>query len=200
MSAQHLRIYALRPPGRLTSDFGPRISRRTGRTSHHNGVDFAQELGALVPAVVPGEVVHSGFSSRRPNGLHVKTQTERVRAFYLHLCQSTAPMGLKLQPGDPVGTEGNTGKVSLGRGDCGKPRGAGYHPSPCNPDHPWGPVGHHTHYEFHARGVGATHRILRPIWLTQANDQRLGSITGPEELLVAAGLAGAAGVLIAAAV
>jgi len=116
--------------GRLLSDMGMRRGRTTGAPTWHAGMDLGSVriLGARgtpvlnVQAGVVERILHDEDTSRRfagyGNGV-VVNHGDGTWALYAHLDHSTVPVGMRVVPGQQLGTMGNSTN--------GKFRGMGVH-------------------------------------------------------------------------
>ncbi|WP_223293084.1 MULTISPECIES: peptidoglycan DD-metalloendopeptidase family protein [Shewanella] len=95
----------------------------TGRTSPHNGTDFATPIGTKV--VAPGDGIVSLVTDHRFAGKYVVIEHgNNYRTRYLHLSKSLVHKGQRVSRGQVIALSGNTGRIT----------------------------GPHLHYEFHVNG------------------------------------------------
>lgn len=97
----------------ITSSFGKRMFN--GEEQHHNGVDFATEVGTTVSSMYDGKVVDVNTDKNSPGGIHVKVQhTDGTVATYMHLSSVNFDVGAVVKAGDPIALSGNTGTRTTG--------------------------------------------------------------------------------------
>ncbi len=94
--------------GKISSGFGYRTSRTTGRTRFHQGVDIYAPLGTPVIAADSGQVLkaeyHGGY------GLAILVyHGGGVATYYAHLSAINVNVGQYVQAGQIIGQVGNTG-------------------------------------------------------------------------------------------
>ncbi|MCK8044085.1 peptidoglycan DD-metalloendopeptidase family protein [Shewanella sp. 1CM18E] len=95
----------------------------TGRTSPHNGTDFATPIGTKI--VAPGDGIVSLVTDHRYAGKYVVIEHgNKYRTRYLHLSKSLVHKGQRVSRGQVIALSGNTGRIT----------------------------GPHLHYEFHING------------------------------------------------
>ncbi len=98
---------------KVTSPYGRRILN--GKTETHNGIDVVGITDKHVCAVVGGVVLVSQIVQDRSNktwewGNYVCIQGEDGRQYYYcHLAQRLVSVGQRVERGDHIGLEGNTG-------------------------------------------------------------------------------------------
>ncbi|WOT07014.1 peptidoglycan DD-metalloendopeptidase family protein [Shewanella sp. DAU334] len=109
---------------RISSRFNPhRHHPVTGRTSPHNGTDFATPIGTKI--IAPGDGVVSLVTDHRFAGKYVVIDHgNKYRTRYLHLSKSLVHKGQRVSRGQVIALSGNTGRIT----------------------------GPHLHYEFHING------------------------------------------------
>lgn len=122
------RAYAPVPPreGRISSRYGLRPGRTTGRIRHHAGLDVAAPRGTRALAIKRGTVERTTSDSIRRrhafsgygNGV-VINHGDGFWSFYAHLDEVLVDVGAEVVPGQTVGLIGNTSN--------GKFRGMGVH-------------------------------------------------------------------------
>jgi len=114
-------------PGRsrLTSGYGWRTSRRSGRRTFHAGSDFLGRRGDPVFAVAQGTVVKLGLDEDRANrmggygNLVAVDHGDGWWSVYAHLSAIAVQLGQHVEPGQKLGEVGNTSN--------GRFRGMGSH-------------------------------------------------------------------------
>jgi murein DD-endopeptidase MepM/ murein hydrolase activator NlpD len=94
--------------GKISSGFGYRTSKTTGRTRFHQGIDIYAPLGAPVIAADSGQVLkaeyHGGY------GLAILVyHGGGVATYYAHLSGINVNVGQYVQAGQIIGQVGNTG-------------------------------------------------------------------------------------------
>nr|VVV03470.1 Murein DD-endopeptidase MepM [Aliivibrio wodanis] len=95
---------------RISSSFNPyRKHPVTGRTSPHNGTDFAAPVGTSVYATGDGVVVRALHHPLAGNYVVIKHGREYVTR-YLHLSKILVKKGQKISMGDKIALSGNTGR------------------------------------------------------------------------------------------
>ena len=95
----------------------------TGRTSPHNGTDFATPIGTKI--VAPGDGIVSLVTDHRYAGKYVVIEHgNKYRTRYLHLSKALVHKGQRVSRGQVIALSGNTGRIT----------------------------GPHLHYEFHING------------------------------------------------
>ncbi|WP_442800705.1 peptidoglycan DD-metalloendopeptidase family protein [Shewanella sp. AS16] len=109
---------------RLSSRYNPyRKHPVTGRTSPHNGTDFATPIGTKV--VAPGDGVVVLVTDHPYAGKYIVIEHgNKYRTRYLHLSKSLVRKGQRVTRGQVIALSGNTGRTT----------------------------GPHLHYEFHING------------------------------------------------
>ena len=95
---------------RLSSNFNPnRKHPITGRTSPHNGTDFAMPIGTPVTAPAGGRVERS--VKHYAAGRYVVIRHDNgYRTRYLHLSKALVKKGDRVEMGDRIALSGNTGR------------------------------------------------------------------------------------------
>ncbi|MBM3709412.1 MAG: hypothetical protein FJW61_03205 [Actinobacteria bacterium] len=94
--------------GKISSGFGPRTSKNTGRTRMHNGIDIYAPLGTPVVAADSGQVLRAEYYGGY--GLVVLVyHGGGVATYYAHLSGYTVSVGQFVQRGQVIGYVGNTG-------------------------------------------------------------------------------------------
>jgi len=109
---------------RISSNFNRhRHHPVTGRTSPHNGTDFATPIGTKV--IAPGDGIVSLVTDHRFAGKYVVVEHgNKYRTRYLHLSKALVHKGQRVSRGQVIALSGNTGRIT----------------------------GPHLHYEFHVNG------------------------------------------------
>lgn len=107
-------------PYTITSEFGTRIDPLTGTETQHDGYDVCAATGEGSPifAVYDGTIlsVHDGSKSETGYGSYVILRVdageikEEITVLYGHLSGFVVKAGDKVQTGELIGFEGNTGK------------------------------------------------------------------------------------------
>jgi len=95
---------------RLSSSFNPRRKHPvTGRTSPHNGTDFAMPIGT--PVTAPANGVVERVSNHRAAGRYVVIRHDNgYRTRYLHLSRPLVKQGERVTMGERIALSGNTGR------------------------------------------------------------------------------------------
>ena len=100
---------------RLSSSYGWRKSRRTGKRTFHAGLDFHAKKGTPVYAVRSGIVEKVLRNTRRKNGFSgygnavvIYHPDEDRWSFYAHLDKTTVKAGARVLAGQTIGHVGNT--------------------------------------------------------------------------------------------
>lgn len=94
--------------GTLTSRYGPRTGH-DGTVHLHQGLDLAARLGTPVTAAAAGEVVHAGPAGDYGNLVTVR-HADGFETRYAHLSAIGVAVGDRVQPGQPLGNVGSTGR------------------------------------------------------------------------------------------
>jgi murein DD-endopeptidase MepM/ murein hydrolase activator NlpD len=109
------RLDAMLPMGapvskvRVTSGYGSRSDPFDGRPKHHQGIDFAGEIGTELFAVAPGRVVSAG--ERIGYGKTVEVDHGLgFSTLYAHLSRINVTRGDWIKPGTVVGLGGSSGR------------------------------------------------------------------------------------------
>ncbi len=108
---------------RISSPYGWRIHPIEKTRKHHNGVDYAVEIGRPVKAIEAGTVIYAGasrlkFSNGEPAGggyivkIRHKVNGEWITSSYMHLRKGsiTVKKGDKVLEGRTIALSGNTGE------------------------------------------------------------------------------------------
>ncbi|MGP9765910.1 peptidoglycan DD-metalloendopeptidase family protein [Halomonas sp. AOP13-D3-9] len=95
---------------RLSSSFNPRRKHPvTGRTSPHNGTDFAMPIGT--PVTAPANGVVERVSNHHAAGRYVVIRHDNgYRTRYLHLSRPLVEQGERVTMGERIALSGNTGR------------------------------------------------------------------------------------------
>ena len=112
-----------KPVPRISSPYGWRIHPIEKHRKHHNGVDYAVEIGREVKAIEAGKVLFAGPSTLKfPNGepagggylvkIRHKVNGEWITSAYMHLRKGsiTVKRGQLVTEGQVIGLSGNTGE------------------------------------------------------------------------------------------
>jgi murein DD-endopeptidase MepM/ murein hydrolase activator NlpD len=112
-----------KPVPRISSPYGWRIHPIEKTRKHHNGVDYAVEIGREVKAIEAGKVLFAGPSTLKfPNGepagggyivkIRHKVNGEWITSAYMHLRKNsiTVKKGQLVTEGQVIGLSGNTGE------------------------------------------------------------------------------------------
>ena len=112
-----------KPVPRISSPYGWRIHPIEKTRKHHNGVDYAVEIGREVKAIEAGKVLFAGpstlkFSNGEPAGggylvkIQHKVNSEWITSAYMHLRKGsiTVKKGQLVTEGQVIGLSGNTGE------------------------------------------------------------------------------------------
>ncbi len=95
--------------GRITSAFGYRADPFTGRRTHHNGVDIANDINTPIGASRSGTVSHVGWSNLYGNFVIISHPGDGYQSLYAHLNRASVSTGQYVGQGDRVGLMGSTG-------------------------------------------------------------------------------------------
>jgi murein DD-endopeptidase MepM/ murein hydrolase activator NlpD len=115
-----LTMFARRAPGKLlwpldgasiSSVFGPRLDPLTGERRLHQGLDLAAQTGRVVGAAAGGYVVRAGWTGGYGLLVEIRHPGE-VTTRYSHLSAILCRPGDALDPGQPVGLVGKTGRAT----------------------------------------------------------------------------------------
>ena len=112
-----------KPVPRISSPYGWRIHPILKTRRHHNGVDYAVQIGRPVKAIEAGKVLFAGPSTLKfPNGepagggyivkIRHKVNGEWITSAYMHLAKGSIRVkkGQLITEGVVVGLSGNTGE------------------------------------------------------------------------------------------
>lgn len=104
------KIPSLKPAaGRVTSEFGIRLSPFDGMRQMHAGIDIASSVGAPVRAPAEGIVTFVGDFETLGNTI-VVDHGAGIMTRYGHLSRSLVKVGAKINRGEVIATVGNTGR------------------------------------------------------------------------------------------
>lgn len=85
---------------------------RDGGRRSHEGVDVIAPAGTPVLAVTKALVLDVGTSERGGNYVWLQDWSRRREIYYAHLDRSWVETGMVVEPGQEIGTVGNTGNAS----------------------------------------------------------------------------------------
>ena len=94
--------------GKISSNFGPRTSKNTGRTRMHNGMDIYAPLGTPVIAADSGQILKAEYDGGY-GYLILLYHGGGVATFYAHLSGFNVSTGQFVEKGQIIGYVGNTG-------------------------------------------------------------------------------------------
>ncbi|MBL7662119.1 M23 family metallopeptidase [bacterium] len=94
--------------GRITSDFGTRLSPFGRNYQMHSGIDIAADYGTAVLASADGTVIYAGPKSGYGNVVIIE-HTSDLESVYAHLSAFNVRVGDKLSRGSKIGQVGSTG-------------------------------------------------------------------------------------------
>lgn len=97
---------------RISSGYGERVSPITGKTEHHNGIDFAAPEGSPVTSVMPGKVTFAGDAGDGYGNKVEVTHPDGSKSYYAHLNDLSVQPGNEIESGASIGTVGKTGKAT----------------------------------------------------------------------------------------
>ncbi|NIP59184.1 MAG: peptidoglycan DD-metalloendopeptidase family protein [Gemmatimonadetes bacterium] len=100
---------AQRGPSSIISRYG---APRDGGRRSHEGVDIIAPRGTPVLAVTKALVHRVGRSENGGNYVWLQDWSRRKNLYYAHLERSWVDVGMVVEPGDGIGTVGNTGNAS----------------------------------------------------------------------------------------
>jgi murein DD-endopeptidase MepM/ murein hydrolase activator NlpD len=95
----------------LSSAFGLRVDPLTGERRVHHGIDLAAEKGRVVGAAAAGWVVRAGFAGGYGLLVEIRHPGD-VTTRYSHLSALLCGPGDAVDPGQPVGLVGRTGRAT----------------------------------------------------------------------------------------
>lgn len=90
---------------------GARVTSPYGGERHHGGTDIKTFAGDTTRAAFPGEVILSGPHFAYGNCVILR-HANGLETLYSHHSRNLVKVGQWLQPGDPVGLEGRTGRAT----------------------------------------------------------------------------------------
>ena len=90
---------------------GARVTSPFGGERHHGGTDIKTFAGDTTRAAFPGEVILSGPYFAYGNCVILR-HANGLETLYSHHSCNLVKVGQWLQPGDPVGIEGRTGRAT----------------------------------------------------------------------------------------
>ena len=94
--------------GKISSNFGPRTSKTTGRTRMHNGIDLYAPLGTPVIAADSGQVLKAEYDGGYGYCI-LLYHGGGVATFYAHLSGFNVSTNQYVEKGQIIGYVGNTG-------------------------------------------------------------------------------------------
>lgn len=94
----------------ITSEYGRRVHPITGEIKSHDGYDLCSDTGenSKIYAATGGNVIFAGEYGGYGNCVIID-HGERLQSLYGHLNRITVNEGDEIQPGEMIGSEGNTG-------------------------------------------------------------------------------------------
>lgn len=99
--------------GRPTSGYGPRRAPVRGASTYHNGQDFAAPQGTPVLAASGGTVLRAWNDTKFGGGLSVLVRhPDGSTTGYAHLNDIKVERGAQVEPGQPIGSVGRTGRAT----------------------------------------------------------------------------------------
>jgi len=119
--------------GRVTSEFGPRLSPVTRRREFHFGIDIAGQRGIPILAAADGKVVFAAYRRGFGNTIIIN-HGYSLSTLYAHLKSFNVPAGSEVKKGQVIGYMGSTGYST----------------------------GAHLHYEVHKKGIAVNPRGYLP--------------------------------------
>jgi septal ring factor EnvC (AmiA/AmiB activator) len=96
--------------GEITVGFGRVVNPKFNTVTIQNGLDFEAPAGAPVRAVAAGRVVHAGWFKGYGN-LVIVDHGEGYHTLVAHLASMKTAMGEEVDPGDVLGTVGDSGSL-----------------------------------------------------------------------------------------
>ena len=90
---------------------GAKMNSPYGGSRHHGGTDLQTFAGDTTRAAFPGEVILSGPYYAYGNCVFLRL-AYGLESLYSHHSRNLVKVGQWLQPGDPVGLEGHTGRAT----------------------------------------------------------------------------------------
>ena len=95
----------------VSSEFGPRLDPFLGRPALHTGIDFHGETGTQVMSTAAGTVTMANRDGGYGNMVEIDHGNGLVTR-YAHLAAVLVAKGQQVEPGDPVGLVGSTGRAT----------------------------------------------------------------------------------------
>lgn len=92
----------------VTSPFGWRVHPISGEWQYHTGMDIAEEFGAAIPAMLPGEIVFAGEYAGYGNMVLMR-HANNVFTLYAHCNELCVVPGQRVAAGEVIATVGSTG-------------------------------------------------------------------------------------------
>ncbi len=96
--------------GRLTSDYGYRISPITGKRHFHYGIDIANRTGTPIVAVANGYVAYTEKNNPSLGQVIILKHPQGFQSLYGHLSKIHVKRGDRITRGHVLGLVGNTGQ------------------------------------------------------------------------------------------
>jgi septal ring factor EnvC (AmiA/AmiB activator) len=96
--------------GPITVGFGRVVNPKFNTVTVQNGIDVEAPAGAPVRVVAPGRVVHAGWFKGYGN-LVIVDHGEGYHTLVAHLASMQTAMGEEVEPGDVLGTVGDSGSL-----------------------------------------------------------------------------------------
>ncbi len=93
---------------RITSSMGKRLNPVTRKVTMHHGIDLTAQIGAPILAAGSGKVKFAGRQSGYGNIIEI-AHGNSISTKYAHLQKILVKVGDKINIGDKIGLEGNTG-------------------------------------------------------------------------------------------
>ena len=97
---------------RVTSDYGTRVSPRSGASSNHKGIDIGASAGADIIAAADGTVTAASYSSAAGNYVMID-HGGGLYTVYMHASSLLVSPGQTVSAGDVIAKVGSTG-ISTG--------------------------------------------------------------------------------------
>jgi septal ring factor EnvC (AmiA/AmiB activator) len=96
--------------GPITVGFGRVVNPKFNTVTVQNGIDVGAPAGAPVRAVAPGRVVHAGWFKGYGN-IVIVDHGDGYHTLVAHLATMRTAMGETVDPGDVIGTVGDSGSL-----------------------------------------------------------------------------------------
>lgn len=96
--------------GPVRVGFGRVVNPRFNTVTVQNGLDIAAPAGAPVRAIAPGRVVHAGWFKGYGN-IIIVDHGDGYHTLVAHLASMRTAMGESVNPGDVIGTVGDSGSL-----------------------------------------------------------------------------------------